>query len=151
MAQAKHKKPELRSGEVAALLAQLEAGDIPPESRPVLKEVLKSDYDLLKELEERQISIERLKRRSVPANIPKSKRARSVRDAAGAGCEDKNRRSRSAFFRTQRGARVGDTWMSLIQTAASAGVNPFAYLTLLQDKAPALRAAPQDFLPWNAN
>lgn len=59
-------------------------------------------------------------------------------------------RKNAYFFRTDRGARVGDTWMSLIQTAASAAVNPFEYLTLLQQNASALQRFPENFLPWNA-
>lgn len=57
-------------------------------------------------------------------------------------------RKNAYFFKTQRGAEVGDGWMSLIKTAASAGLNPFHYLTFLQENARALAASPLDFLPW---
>lgn len=59
-------------------------------------------------------------------------------------------RKNAYFFKTDRGARVGDVWMSLIQTAGSARINPFDYLTLVQERAGAAAAAPQDFLPWTA-
>jgi transposase len=57
-------------------------------------------------------------------------------------------RKNAYFFKTHRGARVGDGWMSLIKTAGSAGLNPFEYLTLLQENAPDVASRPEDFLPW---
>ncbi len=57
-------------------------------------------------------------------------------------------RKNAYFFKTNRGAKVGDGWMSLIKTAGSAGVDPFHYLTFLQENARALGSTPVDFLPW---
>lgn len=58
-------------------------------------------------------------------------------------------RKNSYFFKTNRGARVADTWMSLIKTARCAGANPFDYLTYVQENARRLASNPEDFLPWN--
>lgn len=48
-------------------------------------------------------------------------------------CDWKSLRSRknSLFYKTLRGAQVGDLYMSLIHTCELNGVNPFAYLTEL--------------------
>jgi hypothetical protein len=40
-------------------------------------------------------------------------------------------RRNSLFYKTQRGARVGDLFMSLIDACQLSGVNPFDYLTAL--------------------
>jgi hypothetical protein len=56
-------------------------------------------------------------------------------------------RNNSLFYKTQRGARVGDIWMSLIHTAEINGENPFHYLTALQRHAVAVN--PAVWLPWN--
>jgi transposase len=40
-------------------------------------------------------------------------------------------RKNSLFFRSQRGAQVGDIHMSLIHTCELCGANPFDYLTQL--------------------
>jgi hypothetical protein len=48
-----------------------------------------------------------------------------------------------------RGALVGDVFMSLIYTAELCGANPFDYLTELQKHADRLRNAPQEWMPWN--
>ena len=58
-------------------------------------------------------------------------------------------RNNSLFYKTQRGARVGDIWMSLIHTAEINGDNPFHYLTVLQRHTKAVAASPADWLPWN--
>ena len=58
-------------------------------------------------------------------------------------------RKNALFYRSDRGADVGDTFMSLIYTAELAGANPFDYLTALQQHADAVAAAPADWLPWN--
>lgn len=47
------------------------------------------------------------------------------------------------------GARVGDTYMSLIYTAELNGANPFDYLTELQRHADQVRSAPSQWMPWN--
>jgi transposase len=59
------------------------------------------------------------------------------------------RRKNSLFFKTQNGARVGDTFTSLIYTCQLAGVDPFHYLTEIQKHAAALAANPRDWMPWN--
>lgn len=57
-------------------------------------------------------------------------------------------RRNSLFYRSERGANLGDMFMSLIHTAELRGENPFEYLTaiLRNDKAVALQ--PADWLPW---
>jgi transposase len=60
-------------------------------------------------------------------------------------------RNNSLFYKTQRGATVGDIWMSLIHTAEFHGQNPFHYLTVLQIHAKAVADRPADWLPWNYN
>jgi hypothetical protein len=58
-------------------------------------------------------------------------------------------RKNALFYKTQKGARVGDVFMSLIYTCELNGVNPFDYLTRLQQHADATAAAPASWLPWN--
>ena len=58
-------------------------------------------------------------------------------------------RKNSLFFKTQHGANVGDLFMSLIHTCNLNGVNPFEYLTALEQHAPELREHPETWLPWN--
>ena len=58
-------------------------------------------------------------------------------------------RKNSLFFKTQKGARVGDCLMSLIYTCELNGVSAFDYLTALQDHADRVAAAPQEWMPWN--
>jgi len=58
-------------------------------------------------------------------------------------------RKNALFFKTENGARVGDVFMSLIQTCKLGGVNPFDYLTELQRHAAELKSHPQDWMPWN--
>lgn len=58
-------------------------------------------------------------------------------------------RKNSLFYRTQRGADVGDLFMSLIQTCRAAAVNPFDYLLALIRNASAVKAHPGQWLPWN--
>jgi hypothetical protein len=58
-------------------------------------------------------------------------------------------RNNSLFYKTLRGAAVGDLYMSLIHTCYFAGVSPFDYLTELQRNHERVRAAPADWLPWN--
>jgi transposase len=57
-------------------------------------------------------------------------------------------RKNAMFFQTERGAQVGDLFMSLIHTCQRCGADPFHYLTALQTHAAALAAAPQEWLPW---
>ena len=57
-------------------------------------------------------------------------------------------RKNALYYRTARGAQVGDLFMSLIQTTRLAGENPFDYLTALQRNAAAVRQKPAEWLPW---
>lgn len=58
-------------------------------------------------------------------------------------------RKNSLFYRSERGAEVGDIYMSLIFTCQSCGANPFRYLQALQQHATAVALDPQRWLPWN--
>ena len=58
-------------------------------------------------------------------------------------------RNNSLFYKTLRGAAVGDLYMSLIHTCYFAGVSPVDYLTELQRNHERVQAAPADWLPWN--
>jgi transposase len=57
-------------------------------------------------------------------------------------------RKNALFYKTQNGARVGDLFMSLIYTCQLNQVNPFNYLTQLQQHADQLAANPQLWMPW---
>jgi hypothetical protein len=57
-------------------------------------------------------------------------------------------RNNSLFYRSERGAEVGDMFMSLIYTAELHGENPFDYLTTLQVHADAVADNPDAWLPW---
>jgi hypothetical protein len=59
------------------------------------------------------------------------------------------RRKNSLFYKTQNGARVGDTFTSLIYTCQLARVDPFHYLTEIQKHAAELAANPSDWMPWS--
>ena len=58
-------------------------------------------------------------------------------------------RKNALFYKTCRGAHVGDVFMSLIHTCELGGVNPFDYLTELERHAGDLSANPQNWMPWN--
>jgi transposase len=58
-------------------------------------------------------------------------------------------RKNALFYKTQNGARVGDLFMSLIYTCQLNEVNPFDYLTQLQEHADQLAANPELWMPWN--
>ncbi len=58
-------------------------------------------------------------------------------------------RKNSYFFKTRRGAHVGDLFMSLIYTCELGGFNPLDYLTELERHADQLAAAPGRWMPWN--
>ena len=53
------------------------------------------------------------------------------------------------FYKTANGARVGDIFMSLIQTCKSCGANAFEYLTTLVRNRERLKENPSRWLPWN--
>lgn len=58
-------------------------------------------------------------------------------------------RKNSLFYKTDTGARVGDLYMGLIYTCELNHADPFDYLIRLQQNAKAVRAAPEQWLPWN--
>ena len=58
-------------------------------------------------------------------------------------------RKNSLFYKTPRGADVGDVYMSLIHTCYSSGASPVDYITELQRNHQRVRAAPGDWMPWN--
>jgi transposase len=57
-------------------------------------------------------------------------------------------RNGSLYYRTLEGAKVGDTWMSVIRTAEKAGVNVFDYLVALLEHPNEVAANPKAWLPW---
>ena len=59
------------------------------------------------------------------------------------------RRNGSLFYKTLRGADVGDVYMTLIHTAELQGENPVHYLTALQRNCNAVAEKPGEWLPWN--
>ena len=58
-------------------------------------------------------------------------------------------RKNSLFYQTERGALVGDIYMSLIQTCQLNGVNPIEFLTVCLRNARRLEASPGDWMPWS--
>ena len=58
-------------------------------------------------------------------------------------------RKNALFYRSDRGALVGDLYMTLIKTCELNGVNPFDYLNQLQTHEADLAATPAKWLPWN--
>ena len=58
-------------------------------------------------------------------------------------------RKNSLFYKTRRGAHVGDVFMSLIHTCQLCQVNPFDYLTEIQRHRGAVASAPEAWMPWN--
>ena len=58
-------------------------------------------------------------------------------------------RRNSLFYKTERGAAVGDAFMSLIYTASLSDIDPFRYLIALQKHPAELTANPEDWMPWN--
>jgi len=58
-------------------------------------------------------------------------------------------RKNAYFYKTCRGARVGDLFMSLIYTCELGGANPLDYLTELERHASELAANPGRWMPWN--
>lgn len=57
-------------------------------------------------------------------------------------------RNNSLFYRSQRGAQVGDIYMTLIHTTELDGGNAFHYLTELMRHPEAVAETPA-WLPWN--
>jgi transposase len=58
-------------------------------------------------------------------------------------------RKNSLSYKTQRGAQVGDLFMSLIHTCRLCTINPFDYLSALVAHASQAAALPAHWLPWN--
>jgi transposase len=58
-------------------------------------------------------------------------------------------RKNSLFYKTEKGAGVGDLFMSLIHTCELNDANPFDYLTELQKHAIELAKNPEAWMPWN--
>ena len=58
-------------------------------------------------------------------------------------------RRNSLFYRSERGAEVGDLYMTLIETTVLNDENPFEYLTVLQRFSKEVAARPADWLPWS--
>ena len=58
-------------------------------------------------------------------------------------------RKNSLYYRTLQGARVGDTFMSLIHTAELNGVSSYDYLLDLLRHTKLVEANPADWMPWN--
>ena len=58
-------------------------------------------------------------------------------------------RRNSLFYKTDKGAEVGDIYMSLIHTCQLCNVNAFAYLQALQIHAQDVMTTPALWMPWN--
>lgn len=58
-------------------------------------------------------------------------------------------RKNSLFYKTERGAWVGDLFMSLIHTCNLMRVNAFEYLTTLLRNAAKFEEDPSHWMPWN--
>jgi transposase len=58
-------------------------------------------------------------------------------------------RKNAMFYKTCRGAHVGDVFMSLIYTCELCGASPFDYLTALHRHGDAAASNPAEWMPWN--
>jgi hypothetical protein len=58
-------------------------------------------------------------------------------------------RKNSLFYRSRRGAKVGDCFMSLIHTAERHGINAFEYLVAILRHAKLAADSPAEWMPWN--
>jgi hypothetical protein len=58
-------------------------------------------------------------------------------------------RKNSLFYKTRKGAKLGDLFMSLIHTCELNDANPFDYLTELQRHAEEMKQNPAAWMPWN--
>ncbi len=58
-------------------------------------------------------------------------------------------RKNSLFYKTRKGAQMGDLFMSLIHTCELNGVNAFDYLTELLRHTEQLKQNPSEWMPWN--
>ena len=57
-------------------------------------------------------------------------------------------RKASLFYKTAKGAHVGDVMQSLMITCEEADVSSFDYLAWLQENKSKVASSPSDFLPW---
>ena len=57
-------------------------------------------------------------------------------------------RKNSLFYRSERGALVGDIYMTIINTARLNGENPLRYLTAILMHSKKAAMSPADWLPW---
>jgi len=58
-------------------------------------------------------------------------------------------RRNTLFYKNERGALVGDLFMSLIESCRFCGANPLNYLTALQKHSRRVGEHPEQWLPWN--
>ena len=58
-------------------------------------------------------------------------------------------RKNSQFFKTENGAEVSDTITSILATCMETDVDALDYLVAVQRNQLAVRAAPQNWMPWN--
>jgi hypothetical protein len=58
-------------------------------------------------------------------------------------------RKNSLFYKTRKGAQMGDLFMSLIHTCELNDVNAFDYLTELLRHPEELKQNPSEWMPWN--
>jgi transposase len=58
-------------------------------------------------------------------------------------------RKNSLFYKTRKGAQMGDLFMSLIHTCELNDVNAFDYLTELLRHTEELKRSPSEWMPWN--
>jgi transposase len=58
-------------------------------------------------------------------------------------------RKNALFYKTERGARVGDLYMSLIHTCELCNANPFDYLVALRENSSEVKCHPDRWMPWN--
>jgi hypothetical protein len=58
-------------------------------------------------------------------------------------------RKNALFYKTERGARVGDLYMSLIHTCELCNTNPFDYLVALRKNSSEVKCRPDLWMPWN--
>ena len=56
-------------------------------------------------------------------------------------------RKNSLFFKTEKGAEVGDVIQSLIATCEQSGTNPIEYLAWIQENKSQVLSQPERFLP----
>ena len=58
-------------------------------------------------------------------------------------------RKNSLSYKTLKGARTGDLFMSLIHTCRLNAVSPFDYLLAIATYPEAVKISPQAWMPWN--